>query len=102
MELEVRDNPDESRYEILADGERIGLADYRREPGRISLVHTEVDPEHQGEGVASRLIRHALEDARRRDLDVLPYCPFVRAFIEEHPSFLGRVPEDVRGRFGLE
>ncbi|MDX1494810.1 MAG: GNAT family N-acetyltransferase [Longimicrobiales bacterium] len=101
MELDVRDNPAESRFEVFAEGERIGLADYRRQPGRISFVHTEVDPEHQGQGVAARLIHDALEEARRRELDVLPYCPFVRAYIEEHPTFLELVPEDVRDRFGL-
>jgi hypothetical protein len=32
---------------------------------------------------------------------VLPFCPFVKAFIERHDEFLELVPESFRAQFGL-
>jgi predicted GNAT family acetyltransferase len=51
--------------------------------------------------MGDRLIRLALEDARARGLEVLPFCPFVKAFIERHREFAGLVPEPYREQFGL-
>jgi hypothetical protein len=55
----------------------------------------------QGRGLADRLIRFALDDARARGLAVLPFCPFVMAFIEGHREFEDLVPEEYRDKFGL-
>jgi predicted GNAT family acetyltransferase len=47
------------------------------------------------------LIREALEDARRRGFEVLPFCPFVNAFIPEHREFVDLVTGSRREKFGL-
>jgi hypothetical protein len=45
----------------------------------------------------------ALDDARRRGLQVLPSCPYVRKVIAEDPdTFLDLVPADQRARFDLK
>jgi predicted GNAT family acetyltransferase len=99
--IEVADAPERERYELSVDGEVVGFSAYRARPGLIAFVHTEVDKRFQGRGLADRLIRFALEDARARDLAVLPFCPFVKAFIERHREFEALVPETYRERFGL-
>ena len=101
MDLAVADNPQEHRYEVRADGAVLGLAAYRLRPGLIVLTHTEVDPRLEGQGAGSKLARFALDDARRRQLAVLPYCPFMRGWIERHAEYADLVPEGLRGRFGL-
>lgn len=40
-------------------------------------------------------------DARSRGLAVLPFCPFVKGYIERHPDHLYLVPEARRERLGL-
>jgi len=99
--IEVADAPERRRYELLLDGEVAGFSAYRLRPGLIAFLHTEVDERVQGRGLADRLISFALEDARARDLAVLPFCPFVKAFIERHREFEALVPEARRGQFGL-
>jgi predicted GNAT family acetyltransferase len=99
--VEVHDNPDEQRYEAFVDGELAGFAAYRTQPGLMAFVHTEVEDAFEGHGVGSMLIREALEDARRRDLEVLPFCPFVNSFIIEHREFVNLVPGSRREKFGL-
>jgi uncharacterized protein len=99
--IEVADAPDRERYELSLDGDLVGFTVYRARPGLIAFVHTEVDERVQGRGLGDRLIRFALEDARARGLAVLPFCPFVNAFIERHREFEALVPESYRERFGL-
>lgn len=97
----VRDNATESRYEIVVDGEVAGFADYHLHDDVIAFLHTEVDPQHQGEALASTLIRESLDDARRRGLRVQPFCRFVRAFIADHADYVDLVVPEERQRFGL-
>ncbi|WP_412543068.1 GNAT family N-acetyltransferase [Longispora sp. K20-0274] len=99
--IEIRDDSGQARYEILVDGELAGFADYTLRPGVISFTHTEVSPPFGGRGLAGELIGFALEDARARGLDVLPFCPFVRRFIANNHEYLDLVPADQRDRFDL-
>ena len=85
--MTVRDNQDELRYEIEEDGEILGTIRYTRGDGVITLVHTEVDPKAEGEGVGSALVQGALDDIRARGLKVRPFCPFVAAYIRRHPDY---------------
>ncbi|MGA8746075.1 MAG: GNAT family N-acetyltransferase [Solirubrobacterales bacterium] len=99
--IEVADVPEIDRYELSVDGEMAGFTAYRLRPGLIAFIHTEVDERFQGRGLADKLIRFALEDARTRELAVLPFCPFVNAFIERNRGFEALVPDRYRGQFGL-
>jgi predicted GNAT family acetyltransferase len=99
--IQVADAPERDRYELSIDGEVVGFTAYRARPGLIAFVHTEVDERLQGHGLADRLIRFALEDAHARGLAVLPFCPFVKAFIERHREFGALVPDTYREQFGL-
>jgi len=81
------DAPEESRYELRAGGELVGLLAYRLHDDVIRLVHTEVLPAFSGQGHAATLARGALDDARTRGLAVRPDCPFVAAYIDKHPDY---------------
>jgi predicted GNAT family acetyltransferase len=90
----IRDNPAERRYEILAGDELLGIIRYVQEPGTVVLVHTEVEPKVEGQGVGSRLVAGALADIRARGLRLVPVCPFVRAYIARHPEYDDLVVEN--------
>ena len=83
------------------DGALAGFTIYRDRPGLIAFIHTEVGDEFEGQGVGSTLVGEALQDARRRELEVLPFCPFVNSYIQKHPEYLDLVPESRREAFGL-
>jgi predicted GNAT family acetyltransferase len=101
MDLEVIDNPDKARFEVLADGELAGFVLYHVRGKEIAFTHTETDDRFRGLGVASHLVRSVLDTARERHLAVLPYCPFVKKWITEHREYADLVPEDRRQQFGL-
>jgi predicted GNAT family acetyltransferase/glutaredoxin len=86
-DAEVVDVPEKSRYELRLDGRLIGLAAYRRRDGRISFTHTEVDESCEGRGFGSRLAAAVLDDALRHGLRVLPLCPFIAHYVEQHPEY---------------
>ncbi len=83
----ILDVPERHRYEIRVDGELAGLLQYRRQPGRIVLIHTEIEDAFGGRGLGGELARHVLDEARRDDLAVVPLCPFVRSWIDRHPDY---------------
>ena len=87
-DVQVSDNPDRSRFEAHLDGELAGFADYETADGLVTLTHTEVFDAFEGRGVGSDLARGAL-DAVRADggRKVLPRCPFIRSWIEEHADY---------------
>lgn len=97
----LTDNPEESRYEVRVQGELAGFVTYHRRGQAISLQHTEVEPAFQGAHLATRLARCALDDARKRDLVVLPFCPYISSWVKKHPEYTDLVPEDRRAEFGL-
>jgi predicted GNAT family acetyltransferase len=84
---EVTDQPTRNRYEATVDREHAGFAAYRLDGATITFTHTLVDSAFEGRGVGSALARHALDDARRRQLSVVPRCPFIRAWIDRHPNY---------------
>ena len=101
METSVVDVPERGRFEIQVDGRVVGLASYHIEDGTMALPHTEVDPSVSGRGIGSALVAGVLAAARERGLHVLPYCSFVRHYIQQHPEEIDLVAEADRPHFGL-
>ena len=98
---EVRENTAEQRFEIWVDGELAGFTTYEEHGSRLSFMHTEIDGRFGGRGLGSILIRETLDAVRARGGEVLPYCPFVKAFILKHPDYLDLVPVSRRATFDL-
>ena len=82
----IRDNVEKQRFEAdLGDGS-FAFAEYDLPKGKLVLTHTEVPKAHEGQGIGSALVRFALRSARERGLRVVPICPFVGAYIKNHPE----------------
>ncbi len=84
--IEISDRTALSRYEIRVDGELAGLADYRLGEDEITFTHTEIGRSFGGQGLGSKLVGFAVTDARSRNLEIIPACPFVRDWIVENPE----------------
>ncbi len=77
------------RYLGSVEGRVAAFAAYIPRDGLVVFTHTETDPSFEGEGVASQLVRWALDDVRSRGLRVQPQCSFVQAYIARHHDEYG-------------
>ena len=100
-EPKVVDNPEADRFEVLVDGEVAGFAEYRRMKSSVAFTHTVIDPAFEGRGLGSVLARGALDATREAGSPVLPFCPFIRGYIQRHPTYLDLVPAQRRVEFEL-
>ena len=76
----------------------VGYARYVRRGGRVYFVHTEIEPGHEGAGLGSTLAKSALDAERALGEPVVPLCPFIRAYIDRHPEYVGIVDQDMLAR----
>ena len=83
---DIRNNSNLHRYELDIEGQAAVLY-YKLSPGLITFAHTETPLALRGRGVASRLVRAALQAARVQGLKVTAKCPFVASYIAKHPEF---------------
>ena len=84
--LNVRHNEALRRFEVEYEG-RLSELTYERRDGAIRYLHTGVPRELEGHGIAGRLAEAALEYARAEGLRVVPLCPYVRRYVQDHPEF---------------
>jgi predicted GNAT family acetyltransferase len=82
----VRDNTALSRFELDVEG-AVAFANYRRAPGVVIITHTETPRSLRGRGVASELVRGALELIRAEGAGVVAGCGFVVDYLHKHPEF---------------
>ena len=82
---EVRSNPAARRYESTVDG-LLSVCAYELDGTTMVFTHTEVPPELRGRGIAEKLVRFALADAREQGRKIVPACSYVARFIGHHPE----------------
>lgn len=100
-EVVVTDATERNRFIATIGGAQAGFIVYRLRPGLLALIHTEVAERFEGHGVGGKLARFALDQARAEGLQVLPFCPFVNAWMKRHPEYVDLVPESYRANFDL-
>jgi uncharacterized protein len=83
-----------ARRFVIREGDTEAELVYALEAGRIFLVHTEVPERWGGRGIGTRLVRAALERAETSGLTVVPWCPFARHWLHEHPDETTKVTVD--------
>ncbi|HEY4301046.1 MAG TPA: GNAT family N-acetyltransferase [Candidatus Didemnitutus sp.] len=83
---EIRHDPVARRYELVFATERASL-DYELDGTRQTFTHTWVPPALRGQGIAEKLVRAALDDARRDGHKVIPECSYVATFMRRHPEY---------------
>ncbi|MCK1740840.1 N-acetyltransferase [Bradyrhizobium sp. 139] len=85
MAASVRDNRDRSRFELDV-GNEIAFANYRLTPAAVIITHTETPRALRGRGIASELVKGALDLIRRDGKKVVAGCGFVGDYLDRHPE----------------
>jgi predicted GNAT family acetyltransferase len=84
---------DEDRFVVEQNG---SIAELIYEVGgdRLFLVHTGVPDALRGTGIGGVLVEAAVEWAAEVGLTVVPWCPFARKWLKEHPDVAAAVAID--------
>jgi predicted GNAT family acetyltransferase len=82
----VRDNKALSRFELDPEG-GLAFANYRHAPGKVIITHTETPAALRGRGIASKLVKGALEMIRADGHKVIAGCGFVVDYLDKHPEY---------------
>ncbi|WP_300345006.1 GNAT family N-acetyltransferase [Fusobacterium sp.] len=51
------------------------------------IDHTEVDENYGGKGIAKKLIEIIVNEAKKRDLKILPLCPYAKKEFEKNKEY---------------
>ncbi|MFE7773742.1 GNAT family N-acetyltransferase [Streptomyces sp. NPDC057445] len=88
-EREIRDHRDKGRLEAYEDGVFAGHIAYftmEGEPPALVAVHTVVEPEYEGKGVAGSLVGGFYAMAAREGVPVVPLCQYAAKWALRHPE----------------
>jgi len=85
MAASVRDNKDRSRFELDL-GNELAFANYRLTSAAVIITHTETPRALRGRGIASELVKGALDLIRRDGKKVIAGCGFVADYLNKHPD----------------
>lgn len=87
-QIHVDAAPSRQRYELFDGDTMIGMTVYGLpDSGHVDFVHTEVDPEYSGRGLAGVLAEFAIKDVQSQDKRIIPHCPYMRGWLRKHPEF---------------
>jgi uncharacterized protein len=81
----VRNNKELRRFELDVEGE-VAFANYLITPAAVVITHTETPPALRGRGIASDLVKGAIELIRAEGRKVRAGCSFVADYLERHPE----------------
>lgn len=82
----VRDNKTLGRFELDVEG-TVAFANYRVTPQAIVITHTETPRALRGRGIASELVKGALDLIRADGHKVIAGCGFVVDYLDKHPEY---------------
>jgi uncharacterized protein len=84
--MTVRDNKTQSRFELDVGGE-LAFANYRLTPSAVIITHTETPRALRGRGIASELVKGALDLIRADGHKVIAGCGFVVDYLRKNPQY---------------
>ncbi|MGW0927454.1 GNAT family N-acetyltransferase [Streptomyces sp. NPDC002644] len=84
---QVRLAAEAHRYEILVEGTVAGFTEFRDHGSRRVFFHTVVDDAYAGRGLASILVREALEHVRASGMRLVAICPYVAKYLTKQDGY---------------
>jgi predicted GNAT family acetyltransferase len=90
---DVVDDTEHQRFVAEVEG-ALARLDYQVGEGRLVLVHTEVPEQLGGRGLGGRLVQAGVARAARDGVALVPWCPYARKWLRDHPDAAASVEID--------
>jgi hypothetical protein len=82
VDFPISNNTLNQQFELLLNGQLATMV-YRILEGKIYLMQTKVPEQLKGKGIATALVEHALEYAKKEKLKVVVYCAFTKEYLKK-------------------
>ena len=68
------------------DNKKIGECDFIEKDNTWNIIHTEVNEEYQGQGLARKLVECVIEHAQKLNKNIIADCSYAKKIIEKIKS----------------
>ena len=83
-------------FEAIIGDDRAVLEYRSNKEGKFFITHTEVPPALEDRGVDAILVAHVFDYIKSNNMRLIPVCPYVKAYLKEHPDFMSLVASGIR------
>ena len=73
----------ENRSVAIVDNNIIGECDYEVDNNKWVITHTIVSEEYGGRGIAKKLVLAIVEEARKKNIKIIPLCSYAKKVLEK-------------------
>lgn len=80
------DHEHNGHFQLLMDDHPAAELSVNIKDNVITAIHTSVSSELEGQGLGKKLLLQVVEYARKNNLKILPFCPFVHGQFRKHPG----------------
>ena len=88
MKIEHTKAQDKGHFDAVLKEGKAGTMSYTwNGEKRITIKHTEVYSEFEGEGVGKKLVFEAVEFARQENLKIIPECSYAKHVLQSDDTF---------------
>ena len=87
QDITVVHEPERSRFAVYESGQTAYLSYHVLEDGTLDFAYTYTPLAIRGRGIATAIIRTALEYAKDQGKKIEPTCPFVATYIDRHRNY---------------
>ena len=84
------------RFTIAVEGKSVGFTEFADRDGQRVFIHTEVDDEYAGRGLATILVGQALTETTDAGMRIVPVCELVANYVDKHDEFADAVDPPTR------
>jgi len=96
LDIPLVKNDEKKRFEINIGG-HYAFINFGEFGNQIALVHTETNLELAGKGAATAVVEKTLHYIKDHIKSLMPFCPYVFAYIKRHPEWKDIVNKKFHG-----
>ena len=86
-EIKIVFSPENNESTALFEGNIIGECQFEVEDNKWIIVHTGVRPEFGGRGIAKELVKRVIEEARNRNIKIVPVCSYAQKLMLNNEEY---------------
>jgi predicted GNAT family acetyltransferase len=84
--LQIYHNKESQRFEMDFKNGNYAYLEYRWSGKSLATMHIEVLEEMRHKGIAAIIANYVLEFAKRKQVTIKPFCPYITSYIDRNPQ----------------